>query len=171
MVSEYSIVQMSSKALAEEATLGYRAPELVDASAPNFMSDVYSFGVLFMELLTGISPNSFPHQQMACSSKDADVDLEALDLPNWVTKRSSEKCIDPQLDPGQFETTVVQMLHVAIACVSTLVESRPSMSKVLEMMEHIRSIQERDQDHDHDPMLASDFESSTEFGVGILYTF
>ncbi|KAI5078041.1 hypothetical protein GOP47_0007865 [Adiantum capillus-veneris] len=155
MLAEYGLVQVTSPMLADEATLGYKAPELMDASAPDYMSDVYSFGVLLMELLTGIPPRSFDGCTGAGSSKDSfetSTSLRAADLPEWVAKMSREKDIgdlfDRELKPAAFETTVVQMLHVATACVSTPTDSRPSMSRVVRMMEHIKYIH----DNGHYPL-------------------
>ncbi|MCO5551942.1 hypothetical protein L7F22_005449 [Adiantum nelumboides] len=148
MLAEYGLVQISSPLLADDATLGYKAPELTDASAPDYMSDVYSFGVLLMELLTGRTPRSFTSCTAGLSEEyiDTSTSLHATDLPEWVAKMRHEKDIedvfDPEVSPVSFETTIVQMLHVATACVSTPIDARPSMSMVVTMMEHIKYIHE-----------------------------
>ncbi|MCO5580156.1 hypothetical protein L7F22_034023 [Adiantum nelumboides] len=148
MLAEYGLVQISSPLLADDATSGYKAPELTDASAPDYMSDVYSFGVLLMELLTGRTPRSFTSRTAGLSEEyiDTSTSLYVTDLPEWVAKMRHEKGIedvfDPEVSPVSFETTIVQMLHVATACVSTPIDARPSMSMVVTMMEHIKYIHE-----------------------------
>ncbi|KAK1283038.1 putative inactive receptor kinase [Acorus calamus] len=54
-------------------TIGYRAPEVIEARKFTQKSDVYSFGVLLLEMLTGKAPLRSP-------GNGEDV----MDLPRWV---------------------------------------------------------------------------------------
>ncbi|KAJ0985628.1 hypothetical protein J5N97_003984 [Dioscorea zingiberensis] len=114
--------------------VGYRAPEFIETRRPTFKSDVFSFGVLLLELLTGRSPNQ--------TSFGAD---EGADLPRWVQSVVREEWTAEVFDgelvrshPG-VEDDMVQVLQVALACVSTMPDSRPDMAEVVRMIEEILS--------------------------------
>lgn len=114
--------------------VGYRAPELIQTGRPTFKSDVFSFGVLLLELLTGRSPN---HTSFVVE--------EGVDLPRWVQSIVREEwtaeVFDAELVRGYpgVEEDMVQLLQVAMSCVSTMPDSRPDMSEVVTMIEEILS--------------------------------
>ncbi|CAO2841436.1 unnamed protein product [Amaranthus hypochondriacus] len=109
---------------------GYRAPEVVETLKPTFKSDVYSFGVLLLELLTGKSPNQ------------ASLGDEGIDLPRWVQSVVREEWTAEVFDVElmrhhNIEEEMVQLLQIAMACVSTVPDQRPSMPDALRMIEEI----------------------------------
>ncbi|KAJ4768657.1 Leucine-rich repeat protein kinase family protein [Rhynchospora pubera] len=111
---------------------GYRAPEVVETRRPTFKSDVYSFGVLLLELLTGKAPNQ------------ASLGEEGIDLPRWVQSVVREEwtaeVFDVELMRYQnIEEEMVQLLQIAMACVSTVPDARPDVTEVVRMMEEIAS--------------------------------
>ncbi|KAJ8549809.1 hypothetical protein K7X08_033516 [Anisodus acutangulus] len=112
---------------AARGTIGYVAPELISRSigAISYKADVYSFGMLLMEMLDlkrnvvaneETSSQYFPHwiYDKFNKGKEIVVDEEATDVENKIARKLS---------------------LVALWCIQTNPVQRPSMSKVVEMLE------------------------------------
>jgi hypothetical protein len=115
----------------------YRAPEVTDSRKITQKSDVYSFGVLLLEMLTGKAP-------LQQSVRDDHV----VDLPRWVKSVVREEwtaeVFDVELMRYQYvEEEMVQMLQIALACVSKGVDTRPNIEEVVRMIEEIRDSKNR----------------------------
>lgn len=129
-LSDFGLNPLFGSTTPPNRVAGYRAPEVVETRKVTFKSDVYSFGVLLLELLTGKSPNQ------------ASLGEEGIDLPRWVQSVVREEwtaeVFDVELMRYQnIEEEMVQLLQIAMACVSTVPDQRPSMPEVVRLMEEI----------------------------------
>ncbi|KAK3404255.1 hypothetical protein EUGRSUZ_K00565, partial [Eucalyptus grandis] len=112
---------------AARGTLGYMAPELVykNIGSISYKADVYSFGKLLME--------------MASRRKNADTVAgysSDVYFPLWVHDQLSEGSNVPMEEFSEEDKIIVEkMIIVALWCIQLNPNDRPSMHKVLEMLE------------------------------------
>ncbi|CAM8986819.1 unnamed protein product [Rhodiola kirilowii] len=104
---------------------GYIAPEYAYTLRVNEKSDIYSFGVVLLELVTGKLP--------------VDPEYGEKDLVNWVSsaipnERDMALVIDSNLDSGHKEE-ICRVLNIALLCTNSLPINRPSMRKVVKMLQ------------------------------------
>ncbi|KAD2393871.1 hypothetical protein E3N88_40848 [Mikania micrantha] len=110
---------------------GYWAPEVLRTQKFSSKSDVYSFGVLLLELLTGKSPDQ--------------TSADQNDFPMWVQfvvcEEPKVEILDMELSSGENEKEMLQMMRIAKDCVSIVPHQRPTMLKVVSMMEEMETVE------------------------------
>jgi len=120
---ENSIVTMT----AARGTIGYMAPELFyqNIGGVSYKADVYSFGMLLME--------------MAGKRKNLNAQAEhssQLYFPLWIYDQfGQEGEIEIEDVTEEEKKTVKKMIIVALWCIQLKPHDRPSMSKVVAMLE------------------------------------
>ncbi|XP_034920443.2 rust resistance kinase Lr10 [Populus alba] len=113
---------------AARGTIGYMAPELLykNIGGVSYKADVYSFGMLLMDLVgRRKNLNALTNH----SSR--------IYFPAWVYDKVSEgKDIETQEDATEYEKKILKkMMIVALWCIQLKPDDRPSMHKVVEMLE------------------------------------
>lgn len=151
-ITDYGLMSFRDPDSLEEpsaTSLFYRAPECRDPRRPITQpADVYSFGVLLLELLTGKTP----FQDL--------VQEHGSDIPRWVRsvrEEETESGDEPASSNEASEEKLQALLNIAMACVSTVPESRPAMREVLKMIRDARAeAQVSSNSSDHSPGRWSD---------------
>ncbi|PWZ58770.1 LRR receptor-like serine/threonine-protein kinase FEI 1 [Zea mays] len=107
-------------------TFGYLAPEYMQFGRATEKTDVYSFGVLVLEILSGKRPT------------DASFIEKGLNIVGWLNFLASEnrerEIVDLNCEGVQTET-LDALLSLAKQCVSSSPEERPTMHRVVQMLE------------------------------------
>ncbi|CAJ1971754.1 unnamed protein product [Sphenostylis stenocarpa] len=112
---------------AARGTIGYMAPELFykNIGGISYKSDVYSFGMLLME--------------MASRRKNLNAQVEhssQIYFPEWVYDHlRKDRDIDMEDITEEEKKIVKKMMIVALWCIQMKPNDRPSMNKVVEMLE------------------------------------
>ncbi|CAH8355468.1 unnamed protein product [Eruca vesicaria subsp. sativa] len=105
---------------------GYIAPEYAYTLRVNEKSDIYSFGVVILEIVTRKRP--------------VDPELGEKDLVKWVCstldQKGVEHVIDPKLDLC-YKEEISKIINVGLLCTSPLPINRPSMRRVVKMLQEI----------------------------------
>ncbi|XP_059659801.1 receptor-like protein kinase HSL1 [Cornus florida] len=103
---------------------GYIAPEYAYTLRVNEKSDIYSFGVVILELVTGKRP--------------IDPEFGEKDLVSWLCTSLNQKGIDHVLDPNldsTYKKQICRVLDIGLLCTSPLPINRPSMRKVVKLLQ------------------------------------
>ncbi|PKA45985.1 LRR receptor-like serine/threonine-protein kinase FEI 1 [Apostasia shenzhenica] len=107
-------------------TFGYLAPEYMQSGRATEKTDVYSFGVLVLEIMSGKRPT------------DSSFIEKGLNIVGWlhflVAENRSLEMIDPQCVGVQLES-LNALLQVANQCVASCPEDRPTMHRVVQVLE------------------------------------
>ncbi|PIA35992.1 hypothetical protein AQUCO_03400113v1 [Aquilegia coerulea] len=115
-------------------TMGYIAPEVCCRvlGGVSHKSDVYSYGMMMLEMIGG--------------RKNIDVTVEntsEIYFPHWIYSRLERESMVERLEHSKVEGSkevfhdemAKKMIIVALWCIQTHPTNRPSMSKVVEMLE------------------------------------
>ena len=108
-------------------TRGYLAPEWVTDYAISEKSDVYSFGMVLLEIIGG--RRNF----------DPEENSEKAYFPSFALKMMEEgkpeKIVDSKLKIEEDDERVYTAIKVALWCIQGNMSQRPSMAKVVQMLE------------------------------------
>lgn len=111
-------------------TRGYLAPEWMLNLKIDAKADVYSYGVVLLELLTGKTASGFQSTKVH--------DNECNHLVQWVTQKiqveGPEKIFDERVNGEDSKEKLKRMLTVAMLCIREDRDTRPAMSKVVELL-------------------------------------
>ncbi|KAJ7942822.1 putative Kinase [Quillaja saponaria] len=124
---EDSIVSVT----AAKGTLGYTAPELFykNIRRVSYKADVYSFGMLLMEMASR-------RRNLNVPTRYTSQDLSQIYFPIWVHNQLTEgKEIEMESATDEERNIAKKMIFVALWCIQMKPYDRPSMNKVVDMLE------------------------------------
>ncbi|GLT25342.1 hypothetical protein SLA2020_004760 [Shorea laevis] len=108
-------------------TRGYLAPEWITNYAISEKSDVYSYGMLLLEIIAGRK------------NYDPDESSEKSHFPSYAFKMMEEgkmrEILDSRLTMAENDDRVSTAVKVALWCIQEDMSLRPSMTKVVQMLE------------------------------------
>lgn len=111
-------------------TMGYLAPEYLQYGRATDKSDVYSYGVVILEVCCGRRP---------IEVKDGHANM-LINLVDWVWGLySKDRLIDAadQRLNGAFDVeSMLRLLLIGLSCANPICTDRPSMRKVLQILDH-----------------------------------
>ncbi|XP_016683588.2 cysteine-rich receptor-like protein kinase 10 [Gossypium hirsutum] len=108
-------------------TYGYMAPEYAMHGQFSMKSDVFSFGVLVLEIISG-KKNSWFYES------EGGEDLLSYCWKQW-RDGSPLEMMDPKLRTNYCRNEVVKCIHVGLLCVQEDPAKRPSITKVVLMLD------------------------------------
>ncbi|KAK2445999.1 G-type lectin S-receptor serine/threonine-protein kinase SD2-5 [Trifolium repens] len=108
-------------------TRGYLAPEWIKKYAISEKSDVYSYGMVLLEIIGGRK------------NYDTNESSEKIYFPNFAFKMMEEgklrDILDSELQIDEHDDRVQCAIRVALWCIQEDMSMRPSMTKVVQMLE------------------------------------
>ncbi|GLJ12389.1 hypothetical protein SUGI_0189930 [Cryptomeria japonica] len=136
-VSDFGLAKLLSREESQafttmRGTRGYLAPEWLTNSAISDKTDVYSYGMLVLEIVGGRKNSLTPESGAQAQDTFNYFPTHALRL---CEERRFSEVADPRLE-GRFQVDQVEKLvKIALCCVHEDSNLRPTMSKVVHMLE------------------------------------
>ncbi|GKU89203.1 hypothetical protein SLEP1_g3371 [Rubroshorea leprosula] len=131
-VSDFGLAKLMGREHSHVVTMvrgtrGYLAPEWISNRPVTVKADVYSYGMLLLEIIGGRR------------NLDMSFDAEDFFYPGWAFKElingTPMKVADRRLEGAVDEEELARALKVAFWCIQDEVFTRPSMGKVVKMLE------------------------------------
>ncbi|XP_043725733.1 G-type lectin S-receptor-like serine/threonine-protein kinase SD2-5 [Telopea speciosissima] len=113
-------------------TRGYLAPEWITNYAISEKSDVYSFGMVLLEIIGG-RKNFDPAE----TSEKAHFPSYAFKM---MEEGSTKEILDSKLNTHKDDRSVITAIKVALWCIQEDMYLRPSMTKVVQMLEGLSPV-------------------------------
>ncbi|KAK1273960.1 LRR receptor-like serine/threonine-protein kinase FEI 1 [Acorus gramineus] len=107
-------------------TFGYLAPEYMQSGRATEKTDVYSFGVLMLEVISGKRPTD---------SSYIEKGLNIVGMLNLLAKENRQREIVDQSCEGVQGESLDALLLVASQCISSSPDDRPTMHRVVQVLE------------------------------------
>ncbi|KAK1262727.1 LRR receptor-like serine/threonine-protein kinase FEI 1 [Acorus gramineus] len=107
-------------------TFGYLAPEYMQSGRATEKTDVYSFGVLVLEVISG---------KRTTDSSYIEKGLNIVGMLNLLAKENRQREMIDQLCEGVQGESLDALLSVASQCISSCPEDRPTMHRVVQVLE------------------------------------
>ncbi|KAL9669527.1 hypothetical protein QQ045_007074 [Rhodiola kirilowii] len=124
----YPVDRNTVNLTAVRGTMGYIAPELFykNLGGVSFKADVFSFGMMLMEMASG-------KNNLKAFAGNGDQ----VYFPTWVYEQMQEgsEAMWGEDSTDMEKSTVMKMIMVALWCIQLKPIDRPSMDKVVEMLE------------------------------------
>eukprot|EP01018_Ginkgo_biloba_P010710 Gb_12130 [translate_table: standard] len=136
-VSDFGLAKLISREHSHvfttlRGTRGYLAPEWLTNSAISDKSDVYSFGMVLLEIIGG-RKNFVPTEAS-----------EKCHFPAYAFKQLQEgklkEILDAKLDYNADDERLLRTVRVALWCIQEDAALRPSMVKVVQMLEGVMDV-------------------------------
>ncbi|CAM0145125.1 unnamed protein product [Urochloa decumbens] len=107
-------------------TIGYIAPEVYSKlfGTASSKSDVYSYGMMVLEMVGARDHNI-----------NADSKSSSQYFPQWIYEHVDEYCISASEINGETTELVRTMIVVGLWCIQVIPTDRPTMTRVVEMLE------------------------------------
>ena len=107
-------------------TIGYIAPEVFSKQfgTVSTKSDVYSYGMMVLEMV-GARDKKI----------NADSESSSQYFPQWIYEHLDDYCISASEINGEITELVRKMIVVGLWCIQVIPTGRPTMTRVVEMLE------------------------------------
>ncbi|KAJ1284864.1 hypothetical protein BS78_03G237500 [Paspalum vaginatum] len=107
-------------------TIGYIAPEVYSKQfgTVSSKSDVYSYGMMVLEMVGARDKN-----------RNADSESSSQYFPQWIYEHLDDYCISASEINGEITELVRKMIVVSLWCIQVIPTDRPTMTRVVEMLE------------------------------------
>lgn len=120
-VNEESIISIGGA----RGTIGYIAPEVFSKQfgAVSSKSDVYSYGMMVLEMVGAREKNI------------NDSESSSQYFPQWIYEHLDDYCVSASEINGEITEIVRKMIVVGLWCIQVSPTNRPTMTRVVEMLE------------------------------------